>query len=156
MNSDVILNFDALDKLAKQKGLSENAKRFIFLIWLGLTPAEISSANYNIITRTIEWGDRTLFVKEDKIAECLSAGGGKPLDRERISSAETETEKAGLSAELIYRSGFFNFRFEQSELKQPEDIVRIKEMKRHIGDDSEVLEKEYELYFGIRSAKNTV
>ncbi|WP_432650311.1 hypothetical protein [Huintestinicola sp.] len=152
MNSEPILDFSALNKLAEQKNLSLNAQKFIYLIWLGLTPAEISSANYNTAMRTVEWGDRTLFVKENKMAECLAADGGRLLDKGSISSAETELEKVSISADLIYKTGFFNMRFEQSELGQPEDIVRIKEMSRHIGISADELDKEYKLYCSKRKA----
>lgn len=43
-------------------------------------------------------------------------------------------------------------RFEQSVLGQPEDIVRIKEIKRHINGSADKLEKEYELYSRSRAA----
>lgn len=43
-------------------------------------------------------------------------------------------------------------RYEQSVLGQPEDIVRIKEIKRHINGSAEKIEKEYELYNKSRAA----
>lgn len=52
----------------------------------------------------------------------------------------------------LYTSGFFNMRYEQSVLGQPEDIVRIKEIKRHIKENAETIEKEYELYSKSRAA----
>lgn len=153
MNGELIMDFTALDSLAEEKKLSLAAQKFIYLVWLGLTPSEIVCAYYNINMRTLEWSDRTLFIKEDKIAEYLSAESGRPLDNESISAAQSELENAGISVEQVYKSGFFNMRFEQSKLKQPEDIVRIKEMRRNIGNNAEELEKEYELYCGIRSEK---
>ncbi|MGN1100670.1 MAG: hypothetical protein ACI4RG_00650 [Huintestinicola sp.] len=150
MKNGLIPNFAALNELAEQKDLSLNTKKFIYLIWLGLTSSEASSANYNPAMRTVEWSDRTLFVKEDKMAECLSAEKGRSLDKSSISSALEELKKAGISADDIYKSGFFNMRFEQSELGQPEDIVRIKEMSRHIGIGADALEQEYKLYYEKR------
>lgn len=90
--------------------------------------------------------------KRRQIAKCLSSGGGSPLDQKNISDAQAELENAGISPEIIYKSGFFNMRFEQSVLGQPEDIVRIKEIKRHINGSADKLEKEYELYSRSRAA----
>ena len=139
----IIMDFTSLSRLAHQKKLSANTEKYIYLLWLGLTSSEISSAYYNPATRTVDISDSTIFVKEDKIAECLSSGGGSPLDKKSISDAQAELENAGISPEIIYKSGFFNMRYEQSVLGQPEDLVRIKEMGRHIKDSAEKLEKEY-------------
>lgn len=149
---EIIMDFTSLSRLAQQKKLSANAEKYIYLLWLGLTSSEISSAYYNHATRTVDISDSTIFVKEDKIAECLSLGGGSPLDKKSISDAQSELEKAGISTESIYKWGFFNMRYEQSALGQPEDIVRIKEIKRHIKESAEKLEKEYEIYSKSRAA----
>ena len=151
MKSEIIIDFASLNKLTKQKNLSADAEKYIYLLWLGLTSSEISSAYYNPATRTVDMSDSTIFVKEDKIAKCLSSDGGSPLDKKSIVSAQSELEGAGISPELIYKSGFFNMRYEQSVLGQPEDIVRIKEMERHIRSSSEELEKEYESYCKSRA-----
>lgn len=148
----IIMDFTSLSNLTTQKNISANAEKYIYLLWLGLTSSEISSAYYNPATRTVDISDSTIFVKEDKIAECLSSGGGSPLDKKSISDAQAELENADISPEIIYKSGFFNMRFEQSVLGQPEDIVRIKEIKRHINGSADKLEKEYELYSKSRAA----
>lgn len=150
MNDDIIIDFTSLCELAEQKKLSADAEKYIFLLWLGLTDREICSAYYNPAAKTVDLDDRTVFVKEEKAEERLSANGGRPFSPEELSSAHSELEKAGITPESIYRSGFFNLRFEQLLLDQPEDIVRIREMKRHIDRSSEELEKEYELYCKMR------
>ena len=149
---EIIKDFTSLSNLATQKNISVNAEKYIYFLWLGLTSSEISSAYYNPATRTVDISDSTIFVKEDKIAECLSSGGGSPLDKKSISDAQSELESAGISPELIYKWGFFNMRYEQSVLGQPEDLVRIKEMERHIKGSADKLEKEYELYSKSRAA----
>lgn len=68
------------------------------------------------------------------------------MTRTALPPPRSELEKVSLSADDIYKTGFFNMRFEQSELGQPEDIVRIKEMSRNIGIIAEELDKEYLLY----------
>lgn len=81
MMDEIIMDFSSLSKLANQKNISINAEKYLYLLWLGLTSSEISSAYYNPATRTVDISDSTIFVKEDKIAECLSSDGGIPLDK---------------------------------------------------------------------------
>lgn len=151
MNDDIILNFNALCTLTDQKKLSAAAEKYIYLLWLGLTEREIGAAFYNPATKTVDLDDRTVFVKEEKIEECLSSDGGKPLSQKSISDARSELEKADITPESIYRSGFFNFRYEQTLLNQPEDSVRIREMMRKIKCTSEELETEYKKYCEMRN-----
>lgn len=151
MNDEIILDFNALCKLIKQKKLSANAEKYAYFLWLCLNDREISSACYNPATKTVEIDDMTVFVKEDTIENLLSSDGGKPFSSESIFSARSELEKADISLESIYRSGFFNIRYEQSLLGQPEDSVRIREMKRSIKCSPKELENEYENYCKIRS-----
>lgn len=47
MKSEIIIDFASLNKLTKQKNLSADAEKYIYLLWLGLTSSEISSAYYN-------------------------------------------------------------------------------------------------------------
>ncbi len=151
MNDEIILDFNALCRLAEQKKLSAEAEKYIYLLWLGLTEREAGSACYNPATKTVDLDDRTVFVKEEKIENCLSSDGGRPFSREELSAVRSELEKAESSSEKIYESGFFNIRFEQSLLKQPEDSVRIREMMRHIKRTAEELDFEYENYCKMRS-----
>lgn len=151
MNDEIILDFDALCKLAEQKKLSAEAEKYIYFLWLGLTEREAGSACYNPATKTVDLDDRTVFVKEEKIESCLSSDGGKPFSHEELSAVHSELEKAEISPEKIYESGFFNIRFEQSLLKQPEDSVRIREMMRHIKRTAEELDFEYENYCKMRN-----
>lgn len=118
---------------------------------LGLTECETGLACYNSATKTADLDDRTVFVKEKKIENCLSSDGGKPFSHEELSAVNSELEKAEISPENIYRSGFFNIRYEQSLLKQPEDSVRTREMMRHIKRTAEELDFEYENYCKLRS-----
>lgn len=150
MNDDIILDFNALCRLAEQKKLSAEAEKYAYLLWLGLTEREAGSACYNPATKTVDLDDRTVFVKEERIGELLSADGAKPLSPEAVSAAHSELEKAEIPPEIIYRSGFFNIRYEQSLLKQPEDSVRIREMMRRIGLTAEELDFEYENYCKMR------
>ena len=116
-----------------------------------MTEREAVSACYNPATKTVDLDDRTVFVKEKKIENCLSSDGGKPFSHEELSAVRSELEKAEISPENIYKSGFFNICFEQSLLKQPEDSVRIREMMRHIKRSAEELDFEYENYCKMRS-----
>lgn len=100
---------------------------------------------------TVDLDDRTVFVKEEKIENRLSSDGGRSFSHEELSAVRSELEKAEISPENIYKSGFFNIRFEQSLLKQPEDSVRIREMMRHIKRSAEELDFEYENYCKMRS-----
>lgn len=112
-------------------------------------------ACYNSATKTVDLDYRTVFVKEEKIESRLSSDGGKPFSHEELSAVHSELERAEISPENIYKSGFFNIRFEQSLLKQPEDSVRIREMMRHIKRSAEELDLEYENYCKMRNkAKN--
>lgn len=151
MNDEIILDFNALSELAEQKKLSAEAEKYIYLLWLGLTEREAGSACYNPATKTVDLDDRTVFVKEEKIENRLSSDGGKPFSHEALSAARSELEKAEISPESIYKSGFFNIRYEQSLLKQPEDSVRIREMMRHIKCTVEELDFEYENYCKLRN-----
>lgn len=81
---EIIMDFTSLCRLANQKNISANAEKYIFLLWLGLTSSEISAAYYNPATRMVDVSDSTIFVKEDKIAECLTSGGGNPIDKKHI------------------------------------------------------------------------
>lgn len=142
-----------LSQLAEKEKLSVNAEKYLYLTWLGLTPSEMRSAYYNSVMRTVEWNDRVIFVKDDKMAERLAQNSGGPLGEKELSSAEAELNSAGISPKLVYKMGFFNMRWEQAELNQPEDIVRIKEMSRHIGCNTAELEKEFENYRKARSSQ---
>lgn len=143
MNGNYIFGFDQLEKLLESKNLSDNAKKYSYLTWLGLTPSEMTSSYYNHRTRTVESDDRVIFVKEDRIAELLAPMDGQAPKKSEISSAETELNDAGISPAQLYKMSFFNIRLAQAELGQPEDIVRIKEMSRHIGQSAAELDKEY-------------
>ena len=151
MNDEIILDFNALCILAEQKKLSAEAEKYIYLLWLGLTEREAGSACYNPATKTVDLDDRTVFVKEEKIENRLSSDGGRPFSPEESSAVHYELEKAEISSENIYKSGFFNIRFEQSLLKQPEDSVRIREMMRNIKRSAEELDFEYENYCKLRN-----
>lgn len=153
MNSDIILDFSALDRLAEEKNLSVKAQKFLYLIWLGVPPKEACSALYNTAVRILEWNDSTLYVKDDKAAMILGADGGKSLDKNSSDAAAKELAAAGISSALVSKMGFFNMRYEQSELGQPEDIVRVSEIARHIGLGAEELENEYKLYCRRRKAE---
>lgn len=154
MNDKIILDFNALSKLIKQKKLSPSAEKYIYFMWLGLTEREISTACYNSAAKTIGLDDRTVFVKEEAIEKFLASDNGKPFSFEELSLARYELERAEILPEDIYRSGFFNLRFEQSVLGQPEDSVCMREMKRNIKCSSKVLEKEYEKYLEMRKTNS--
>lgn len=108
-------------------------------------------ACYNSATKAVDLDDRTVFVKEEKIENRLPSDGGKPFSHEELSAVHSELERAEISPENIYKSGFFNICFEQSLLKQPEDSVRIREMMRHIKRSAEELDLEYENYCKMRN-----
>ncbi|MGN0599115.1 MAG: hypothetical protein ACI4JK_04395 [Oscillospiraceae bacterium] len=143
MNSEYILGFEQLEQLLKGKSLSENAVKYSYLTWLGLTPNEMTSAYYNQNTRTVESDDRVIFVKQDRMAEQLADMSGQPIAKKNIASAEKELNESEISPAFLYKMSFFNIRLEQARLGQPEDIVRIKEMSRYISQSPEALEREY-------------
>ena len=143
MNSEYILGLEQLEQLLKSKNLSANAVNYSYLTWLGLTPNEMASAFYNHNTRTVEFDDRVIFVKQDRMAERLADISGRPIEKKNIASAEKELKESEISPAFLYKMSFFNIRLEQAKLGQPEDIVRIKEMSRHIGQSNEELEREY-------------
>lgn len=152
MNSEYIVGFEQLEQLLKSKNLSANAVEYSYLIWLGLTPNEMSCAYYNPNTRTVEFDDRVIFVKQDRMAERLADISGRPIEKKNIASAEKELNDAGISPAFLYKTGFFNIRLEQAKLGQPEDLVRIKEMSRHIGQSNEELEREYAAFLEANSS----
>ncbi|MGN0553453.1 MAG: hypothetical protein ACI4I1_08715 [Oscillospiraceae bacterium] len=143
MNSEYILGFEQLEQILKSKKISANAVNYSYLTWLGLTPNEMTSAYFNHNTRTVEFNDRVIFVKEDRMAECLADISGQPIGKKSITSAEKELNAAEISPAFLYKMSFFNIRLEQAKLGQPEDLVRIKEMSRYIGQDTKTLEQEY-------------
>lgn len=97
--------------------------------------------------RTVEWNDRTVFVKDDRIADRLAAVEDISLCRSFADEAE-----AVIVHELLYISGFFNMRYEQKQLGQPEDIVRVKEMARIIGKNMPELNVQYLEYEKARNS----
>lgn len=86
MNDEIILDFSALCRLAEQKKLSAEAEKYIYLLWLGLTEREAGMACYNPATKAVDLDDRTVFVKEEKIENCLSLSSGTSFSREELSA----------------------------------------------------------------------
>lgn len=146
MKTEKIYFSEQLSDLIKTAELSDNAAKFVYLTWLGLSPAEMSTAYYNSSMKMIEWNDGNIFVNDDSAAELLSSFGSEPLTLMEISAAENELRDAEVSVEEVYRSGFFNMRRKQAEIGQPEDVVRVREMSRRIGLSGEKMKQEYEVF----------
>lgn len=145
---EYIYSFDMLDKkISENNTLSDGAKAYICLTWLGLSPKEIGEACYNKAMRTVEWNDMTIFVKEDRIASRLASLEDISLCRSCADEAESAAPHG-----LLYISGFFNMRYEQKQLGQPEDIVRVKEMARIIGKNMPELNVQYLEYEKARNS----
>ncbi|MGN0696546.1 MAG: hypothetical protein ACI4J5_07280 [Oscillospiraceae bacterium] len=146
---DYIYDSDMLEeKLAEKEGLSKGAKAYIYLTWLGLSAAEIKAARYNGMVSTVEWDDRMTFVKDEKISAFLSSC----VDISDFGKYASEAENSGIEPGLVYKMGFFNIRYEQKKLGQPEDVVRIREMAKVIGEDASALSNEYLDYEKGRNA----
>ena len=120
---------------------------YIFLSWPGLTEGEMKSAgadDYNAAMRILMCGDRSVYVKEDDIASFLEKCSGNIIgDYDKASS---EADKLGLSHDFVYKMRFFYDKLELKKTGKPEDIVRFKEIMRHIGSDEKTISNEFEQY----------
>ena len=77
--------------------------------------------------RILMCGDRSVYVKEDDIASFLEKCSGNIIG---------DYDKAGSEADKL----------ELKKTGQPEDIVRFKEIMRHIGSDEKTISNEFEQY----------
>lgn len=145
-----VYNFDMFQEKLSAASLSKEATAYLYLTWLGLSDNEICNSCYNSHMRILEWDDRTVFIKENTIADFLSALGIQTSDID-VKGASSEAEKSGVSPALVRKMGFFNIKYEQKKLGQPEDIVRMKEMARNIGQSLDELNSEYQPYKAERN-----
>lgn len=142
--------FEELDAVVKDI-TDENALMYLYLSWLGLSDDEIASleaSDCNMNMRIIHTGGRTVYVKDDKIAELLKKFCSVNTDKilPESDKARSLAENNGVSPIYVYKMGYYMEKLDLKQRNQPEDIMRFKAMIRHIGQDEEILAKEFSEY----------
>lgn len=142
--------FEELDAIVKDI-TDESALMYLYLSWLGLSDDEIAlleTSDCNMNMRILHTGGRTVYVKDDKIADLLkkfcSVNNDKILPEP--DKSKSMAESSGISPIYVYKMGYYMEKLDLKRKNQPEDIMRFKAMIRYIGQDEDMLAREFSEY----------
>lgn len=146
----LIYDFNELDKITS-KISDEEVVMYLYLSWLGLSHDKIILAetyDYNFKMRILHTDGRTLYIKDDKIANALKKAcesGHEKFIADAVF-AKSSAVKSGINPLYIYKMGYFREKLDLKLRNQPEDLMHFKAMIRYINEDENTLAAEFAEY----------